>query len=110
MIAKSGCDAVLVKGGHLPGEPEMITDVLYSGGKISLLRDKRIDTKANHGTGCTLSSAIAAELAAGLGLEEAVARARQYLRAGLHYGVTAGHGAGCLGHAVTMPWTEIVHG
>lgn len=109
-IAKLGCGAVLVKGGHLAGEPEIITDVLLAGGKISLLQDRRIETTANHGTGCTLSSAIAAELAAGLGLEEAVARARQYLRAGLHYGVTAGHGAGCLGHAVTMPWTEIVHG
>ncbi len=109
-IAKLGCGAVLVKGGHLTGEPEIITDVLLADGKISLLQDRRIETTANHGTGCTLSSAIAAELAAGLGLEEAVARARQYLRAGLHYGVTAGHGAGCLGHAVTMPWTEIVHG
>ncbi|MCD8392004.1 MAG: bifunctional hydroxymethylpyrimidine kinase/phosphomethylpyrimidine kinase [Cloacibacillus porcorum] len=109
-IAKLGCGAVLVKGGHLAGEPEIITDVLLADGKISLLQDRRIETTANHGTGCTLSSAIAAELAAGLGLEEAVARARQYLRAGLHYGVTAGHGAGCLGHAVTMPWTEIVHG
>ena len=104
-----GC-AVLVKGGHLAGEPEIITDVLLADGKISLLQDRRIETTANHGTGCTLSSAIAAELAAGLRLGEAVARARQYLRAGLHYGVTAGHGAGCLGHAVTMPWTEIVHG
>lgn len=109
MIAKSGCGAVLVKGGHLPGEPEMITDVLYSGGKISLLHDKRIDTKANHGTGCTLSSAIAAELAAGCRLEEAVERGRKYLRAGLLNGVTAGHGAGCLGHAVEMPWIEAAH-
>ena len=109
-IAKLGCGAVLVKGGHLAGEPETITDVLLADGKMSLLNDRRIDTTANHGTGCTLSSAIAAELAAGCGLEEAVTRARKYLRAGLLYGVTAGHGAGCLGHAVTMPWTEIVHG
>ena len=56
------------------------------------------------------SSAIAAELAAGCSLAEAVARARKYLRAGLLYGVTAGHGAGCLGHAVTMQWTEVVNG
>lgn len=109
-IAKLGCGAVLVKGGHLAGEPETITDVLLADGKMSLLSDRRIDTTANHGTGCTLSAAIAAELAAGCGLEEAVRRARKYLRAGLLYGVTAGHGAGCLGHAVTMPWTEIVHG
>ena len=94
-IAKLGCGA---------------TDVLYADGKMTLFEDKRIDTTANHGTGCTLSSAIAAELAADCGLEEAVTRARLYLRAGLHYGVTAGHGAGCLGHAVTMPWTEIING
>lgn len=109
-IAKLGCGAVLVKGGHLEGEPEIITDVLLCDGKITRFEDKRIDTTANHGTGCTLSSAIAAELAAGCGLLEAVTRARKYLRAGLHYGVTAGHGAGCLGHAVTMPWTEIING
>lgn len=109
-IAKLGCGAVLVKGGHLEGEPEIITDVLLCDGKITRFEDKRIDTTANHGTGCTLSSAIAAELAAGCDLLEAVTRARKYLRAGLHYGVTAGHGAGCLGHAVTMPWTEIING
>lgn len=109
-IAKLGCGAVLVKGGHLSGESDLITDVLYADSKITLFEDKRIDTKANHGTGCTLSSAIAAELAAGCDLTEAVRRARLYLRAGLHYGVTAGHGAGCLGHAVTMPWIEIING
>lgn len=109
-IAKLGCGAVLVKGGHLGGEPETITDVLYADGKMTLFEDPRIETTANHGTGCTLSSAIAAELAAGCGLAEAVRRARLYLRAGLHYGVTAGHGAGCLGHAVTMPWIEIING
>ena len=54
-IKKLGCGAVLVKGGHLPGEPEMITDVLLADGEISLLRDRRINTTANHGTGCTLS-------------------------------------------------------
>lgn len=109
-IADLGCGAVLIKGGHLKGEPEIITDVLYADGEFSLLQDKRINTSSNHGTGCTLSSAIAAELAAGCGLKEAVERGKRYLRAGLLYGVKAGHGAGCLGHAVTMPWIEIVNG
>ncbi len=109
-IAKLGCGAVLVKGGHLEGSPDVITDVLYRDGTATLFRDRRIETSANHGTGCTLSSAIAAELAAGCPLDEAVRRARLYLRAGLHYGVTAGRGAGCLGHAVTMPWIEIING
>ncbi|MEG1602099.1 MAG: bifunctional hydroxymethylpyrimidine kinase/phosphomethylpyrimidine kinase [Cloacibacillus sp.] len=109
-IAKLGCRAVLVKGGHLSGEPDIITDVLLADGQLTLLQDRRIETAANHGTGCTLSSAIAAELAAGCGLFEAVTRARKYLRAGLSHGVTAGHGAGCLGHAVVMPWIESTNG
>ena len=108
-IAEYGCASVLVKGGHLPGNPEIITDVLFENGKITRFEDVRIETDANHGTGCTLSSAIAAESAAGCGLTEAVTRARLYLRAGLTYGVTAGHGAGCLGHAVSMRWTEIIN-
>lgn len=109
-IAKSGCGAVLIKGGHLPGKPEIITDVLLANGAFSIFEDRKIETEANHGTGCTLSSAIASELASGCDLIESVTRARKYLRAGLENGITAGHGAGCLGHAVTMPWTEIVYG
>lgn len=109
-IAALGCGSVLVKGGHLSDDSETVTDVLFNKGTMTVFENTRIVTKANHGTGCTLSSAIAAELAAGCGLTEAVERARRYLRAGLLYGVTAGHGAGCLGHAVTMPWTEIIYG
>lgn len=105
-LLKFGCKAVLVKGGHLENHPDVITDVLLSDDGFTLFEDSRIETNANHGTGCTLSSAIAAELAAGCVLEEAIIRARQYLRAGLIHGVTLGHGAGCLGHTVRMKWVE----
>ncbi len=108
-IADMGCPAVLVKGGHLPESENIITDVLLADDELYLLQDERIDTKANHGTGCTLSSAIASELAAGSCLLEAVIRGRRYLRAGLRNGVTAGHGAGCLGHAVSMPWIDTIY-
>lgn len=103
-IAKLGCRSVLVKGGHLPGNPETITDIYLLDDEIIRFEDPRIDTNANHGTGCTLSSAIAAELAAGVEMREAVIRGRKYLREGLKHGVTLGHGAGCLGHAVEMDW------
>lgn len=104
-LQKIGCRAVLVKGGHLESG-DTVSDVLLIGDRATVFEDTRIDTKANHGTGCTLSSAIAAELAAGCGLEQAVSRARRYLRAGLARGVTAGHGAGCLGHAIRMEWID----
>ncbi len=105
-IAKTGCRAVLVKGGHLENTPEIITDVLLLNGKITIFEDKRIETASNHGTGCTLSSAIAAELAAGRDIPDAVTFARRYLRSGLINGIKAGHGAGCLGHAIRMDWIE----
>lgn len=104
-IMKLGCRAVLVKGGHLEGG-DTVFDVLLSGDELTVFEDARIATNANHGTGCTLSSAIAAELAAGCGLPEAVSRARRYLRKGLANGITAGHGCGCLGHAVRMEWID----
>lgn len=104
-IMKLGCRAILVKGGHLEGG-DTVFDVLLDGDEMTVFEDSRIITSANHGTGCTLSSAIAAELAAGCGLRDAVARARAYLRKGLANGVTAGQGSGCLGHAVGMEWVE----
>lgn len=100
------CRGVLVKGGHLDDGRSVVTDVLLAGGEMTVFEGPRIKTNANHGTGCTLSSAIAAELSAGCGMTEAVIRARSYLRAGLLNGVSAGHGAGCLGHAIEMEWTK----
>ena len=95
-LARLGCRNVLVKGGHLEGEDS--DDVLYLGREKSVVRlaGKRIETRNNHGTGCTLSSAIAANCAKGLGTEEAVRRAKEYvagaIRAGAEYRIGGGHG------------------
>lgn len=104
-LKELGCGAVLVKGGHMESG-DMVFDVLLVDDEIIVFEDSRIRTNANHGTGCTLSSAIAAELASGCALIEAVSRARRYLREGLARGVSFGHGAGCLGHAITMEWVD----
>jgi hydroxymethylpyrimidine/phosphomethylpyrimidine kinase len=94
-----GARAVLVKGGHLPGET--VTDLLVGadGGKQAMPAP-RIETANTHGTGCTLSSAIAAHLALGASLPEAVSRARDYVREALRAGapVRTGAGSGPLGH------------
>ena len=94
-----GAPAVLLKGGHLPGE--QVLDVLAIAGQPPrLLQDARIATPNLHGTGCTLSSAIAAQLALGLDLPAAVQAARSYVRQALAAGakVRTGQGVGPLNH------------
>lgn len=105
-IAALGPKAVLVKGGHLDGG--VMTDVLFFDGKVTRFESLRQDTDNTHGTGCTLSSAIAAELAAGRSLLKAVELGREYLQAALRFSFRPGHGYGPLGHAVTPPWVEEV--
>lgn len=87
--------AVLVKGGHLPNEA---TDVLFDGNEFQLFRAEKIATSNTHGTGCTLSSAIAALLANGFEIPEAITKAKQYLEAALRFAPNLGHGAGPLNH------------
>jgi len=93
IIHEMGPQAVLLKGGHLDDEMYAV-DVLYDGQDFRVYREPRIDTKNTHGTGCTYASAIAANLAQGMALNAAVARAKLYvtkaIRAGLDIG--AGHG------------------
>ena len=104
-IAGLGPRGVLVKGGHLL-QTDSVTDVFYYEGKVTRFTDSRIFTEITHGTGCTLSAAVTAELAAGLDLPEAVRRARQYLRMGLEASFRPGKGWGPLGHAVVPQWIE----
>jgi len=89
---------VLVKGGHLREEA---TDVLYDGSEIHLFRASRINTSNTHGTGCTLSSAIAAQLARGFDVPAAVTGAKRYLEAALRSAPKIGHGSGPVNHAVS---------
>ncbi len=91
-IALLGAGAVLIKGGHARGR--VVSDLLYDGRRFREFVNSRIPTRATHGTGCTLSSAIAANLALGRGLRDSVGRAILFLRAGLQRGVFPGRGWG----------------
>jgi hydroxymethylpyrimidine/phosphomethylpyrimidine kinase len=92
-----GCRAVLIKGGHLAGR--IVTDVLVADGATRVWESPRIDTRHTHGTGCTLASAIAAGLAQGLAIEEAVDRARAFVRRAIATAPGFGRGHGPLDHA-----------
>jgi hydroxymethylpyrimidine/phosphomethylpyrimidine kinase len=88
-----GPAAVLMKGGHADGP--VLTDVLVRTGCAPVvLSAERVTTRNTHGTGCTLSSAIAAGLAKGQGLEEAVRSAHAYLQAAVHSADTLAIGSG----------------
>lgn len=102
-IAAMGPAAVLVKGGHLPGDA--LTDVLSVDGVIETFTDERIATRHTHGTGCTLASAIAAGLGQGLSLQDAVVRGRAYVREAIRTAPGYGRGHGPLnhGHTVVVP-------
>jgi hydroxymethylpyrimidine/phosphomethylpyrimidine kinase len=95
-ILALGPRVVLIKGGHMEG-PESI-DVACSAHDSFELRAPRIDTRSTHGTGCTLSSAIAANLALGLDDRAALERAREYLDGAIRNAPDVGHGHGPLGH------------
>lgn len=99
-IAGLGAAAVLVKGGHLPGDP--VCDILYADGVIERFSASRIDTRHTHGTGCTLASAIAAGLAHGLDMCESVRRARDYVRLAMLTAPGFGRGHGPLNHGHTV--------
>jgi hydroxymethylpyrimidine/phosphomethylpyrimidine kinase len=96
LIADLGARAVLVKGGHARGG--MVRDLFFDGCFFTEFVAPRIRTRATHGTGCTLSAAIAANLARGIVLEEAILRAIRYLRAGLERGLFPGRGFGVPDH------------
>jgi hydroxymethylpyrimidine/phosphomethylpyrimidine kinase len=94
-----GANAVLLKGGHLEGDT--VSDLLLmKGAQPQWMRAPRIATDNTHGTGCTLSSAIAAHLALGADLPQAVRQAREFVRGALQAGATArtGTGSGPLNH------------
>jgi len=95
-----GADAVLVKGGHLTGET--VTDILATPSGLVAMTGERIASTSTHGTGCTLASAIAAGLARGMPLADAVRRARAYVAAAIRAAPGLGGGHGPLGHGVTV--------
>lgn len=89
-----GC-AVLLKGGHSINDAN---DLLYTEGKLSWFQGKRIDNPNTHGTGCTLSSAIASNLAKGFPLGESVQRAKKYISGALAAMLDLGKGSGPMMH------------
>ena len=94
-IAAMGARAVLVKGGHYMGDAQ---DVLYDGEKVHVFTTQRIATKNTHGTGCTLSSAIASLLARGEDTVSAVQKAKEYVTAAIQNALELGKGCGPTHH------------
>ena len=93
-----GC-AVLLKGGHMINDAN---DYLFSEGSGTWFTGRRIDTQNTHGTGCTLSSAIAANLAKGYGLEESVSLAKEYISGALGAMLNLGKGCGPMMHSFNL--------
>ncbi|MEG3089584.1 bifunctional hydroxymethylpyrimidine kinase/phosphomethylpyrimidine kinase [Sphingomonas sp. PB4P5] len=92
---------LLVKGGHAEG-PDVIDGLLRNGEEIARWTNPRITTRHSHGTGCTLASAIATGLGAGLPLTDAIDRAIAYVRAALTHAPGLGQGHGPMGHALGL--------
>ena len=99
---KFGC-AVLLKGGHSVNDSN---DLLVKNGEARWFKGKRIDNPTSHGTGCTLSSAIAANLAKGEELEAAVQKAKDYISGALGAMLDLGRGSGPMNHAFCLTQTE----
>ncbi len=98
-IADLGPRAVLVKGGHLMEEA---TDVLYTEGRFQSFSARRIPTEHTHGTGCTYSAAITAELAKGADLIRAISAAKQYITRAIETNPGLGHGFGPVNHRASI--------
>ena len=97
VLLRLGARAVLMKGGHVPGE--RVVDVLMTPVAETRFETGRIDTRHTHGTGCTLASACAVGLAQGLSLDHAVSRARDYVLEAIRRAPGLGAGHGPLDHA-----------
>jgi hydroxymethylpyrimidine/phosphomethylpyrimidine kinase len=91
--------AVLLKGGHNINDAN---DLLYSNGEATWFKGKRINNPNTHGTGCTLSSAIASNLAKGFSLNDAVKRAKDYISGALAADLDLGKGSGPMNHAFDL--------
>jgi len=91
-ISKMGPKAVVVKGGHL--EAKDAVDALYYEGKFRTFRAPRLDVKTTHGTGCSFSAAIAAELAKKMDIPAAVEKAKEIVALGIRFGLNVGRGYG----------------
>lgn len=96
-IHQMGARAVLVKGGHLEGSTEAV-DVLYDGKNFYSFNAPFIRSRHTHGTGCTYAAAIAANIAKGFTLREAIARSKRYVTDAIRHGLAIGYGHGPTNH------------
>lgn len=101
IMMKFGCKNVLIKGGHLTADRG--TDLLYDGKFFHVVKGEFIDTPHTHGTGCTYASAIAAQLARGKSLPDAVQTAKTYITEAIRHGLAIGHGKGPTNHFYFLP-------
>ena len=113
-VVEMGAEGALVKGGHVPGEE--VADILVTGESVEHIRHPRIETDATHGSGCTLSSAIATRLAYGDDPSVAVQTGVDLLARAVRYNVDVGEGPGAVHHMVAVrdraerePAAERVH-
>jgi hydroxymethylpyrimidine/phosphomethylpyrimidine kinase len=109
-LVRLGAKAALVKGGH--GEGNEVADVFWNGDRERIWRRPRIHTRSTHGTGCTLSAAVTAELARGTQLIEAVSHALSYVWRAIYEAPSLGRGLGPLNHFVPSrpgPGEDPVH-
>ncbi|MFB6160213.1 MAG: bifunctional hydroxymethylpyrimidine kinase/phosphomethylpyrimidine kinase [Haloferacaceae archaeon] len=112
-LVATGVDAALVKGGHLGGD--RVVDTLVTDDGVERFEHARVDTDATHGSGCTLSSAVAARLAHGESVRDAVAAGTSFMARAVRYGLDVGEGPGSVHHLVDLrdaaarePTTEAV--
>ncbi|MFR6344078.1 MAG: bifunctional hydroxymethylpyrimidine kinase/phosphomethylpyrimidine kinase [Christensenellales bacterium] len=99
-MMQMGAKSVVIKGGHLTGKES--ADVLFDGNSFLTFVSPRIDTKNTHGTGCTFSSAIAANLANGMARAEAVKAAKRYITGAIEHALPIGHGHGPTHHFYSL--------
>jgi hydroxymethylpyrimidine/phosphomethylpyrimidine kinase len=95
-ILKLGANKVVIKGGHL--KEDLATDILYDGQEFKRLQSRWVETKNTHGTGCTFSSAIAANIALGKNFFEAVTLAKAYITGTIEHALSIGKGHGPTHH------------
>jgi len=96
LLKNFGCEAILLKGGHL--QQEIIYDILLHNNKVRVFESKKILGKNNHGSGCSLASAISAYLAKGNNLEVSIDKARRYVYQAIENAIIPGQGIGSLNH------------
>jgi hydroxymethylpyrimidine/phosphomethylpyrimidine kinase len=105
-LCELGVQTVVIKGGHDEDESAS-TDLLYDGSEFYTFTNKRIPTKNTHGTGCTFSAALTAELAKGASVYDAVLTAKEFIQAAIEDGIDIGNGHGPTNHGAFRKRREL---